>query len=273
MTIHDIAPVLFPEYCDHGLARWFASTYLPGIARHVQHAVCVSRNTALDLLAYPTTQNIPRVSALPLPFDLGIKNNGGLDPEILERFGLRRKNYLIFLGSLEPRKNFPALLKGFETFLNLHPGDFKMVMVGQTGWKNDETEKRIRLSPFSNQIVRTGYLSDQELSWLLENAAALGMISHYEGYGLPVAQAFSKGVPVLTTLGSSLPEACLGRGIFVDPEDPFSVAGGIQEILLGKRPMPNTEAVATRTWENYARNLIPIIGESRTSSTQETPIS
>jgi glycosyltransferase involved in cell wall biosynthesis len=100
-------------------------------------------------------------------------------------------------------------------------------------------------------------LSDAQLKRLIQGGVALAMLSHYEGYGLPIAQAFSLGTPVITTLGSSLPEACSGEGIFVEPSDPFSVSAGIWAAL--KTHQKPTERLKKWTWENYARNLLDML--------------
>jgi glycosyltransferase involved in cell wall biosynthesis len=187
---------------------------------------------------------------------------------ILKKWGLASEEYLLFLGSLEPRKYFDAVLAGYETYRKFSPSSrVKLVMAGGTGWKNFQLEKKIRSSPWAGEIVRTGYVSDSELCELMDHTLALMMISQYEGYGLPVAQAFSRGRPVITSLGSSLPEACGGEGIFVEPYDPFSVCAGIQRALLQPLLQKDSEVRRQRisqqvqgwTWRNYARELLGLI--------------
>ena len=260
MTIYDLIPVIYPEYCPDGIPRWYAKDYLPSVGKHVKHAVCISRNTALDLLANPLTATIPKVSVLPLPFELN--SHESPHPGLLSKWDLDGTPYLVYLGSLEPRKNFDALLDGFVTFRR-QQGErsrLKLVLIGSTGWKNALIEKRIRRSEFSQDIVATGYLTDADLAQVIRSSAGLAMLSQYEGYGLPVAQAYSLGVPVITTYGSSLPEACGSRGIFVEPSDPYSVAGGIA-VALGTGPGRGVpDALAGWSWSGYARNLIGAMG-------------
>lgn len=258
-TIYDLIPVYFPEYCDDGLARWFELSYLTAIGKHVSQAFCISRQTALDLARHPVTRHL-KARVLQLPYDFPAR--GEADAAFLPGLGLAPQGYLVFLGSLEPRKNFEGLLAGFEEFVTRHPqAGLKLVMVGSTGWKNYETLERIRRSPAAPFLVRTGYLEDDRLSQLIASAAGVAMLSFYEGYGLPLAQAYSMGVPALTTLGSSLPEACAGEGVFVEPGDPLSVAAGIWRIFAERKPAQLPAALSQWTWKNYARHLVGAILE------------
>jgi glycosyltransferase involved in cell wall biosynthesis len=253
MTVYDLIPVYFPEYCDDRIARWYAATYLPSMGRHVGQAFCISRQTAIDLAGHPVTQHL-KARILPLPYDF--PERGETDPTFLKTLGLSPRGYLVFLGSLEPRKNFEGLLAGFEEFVTRHPkANLKLVIVGATGWKNYATLERMAKSPAAPHLVKTGYLEDQELSQLIAQASGVAMLSFYEGYGLPLAQAYSMGVPALTTLGSSLPEACAGGGVFVEPADPLSVAAGIWQLTQQPRSKPPAQ-LSEWTWKNYARNLV-----------------
>jgi glycosyltransferase involved in cell wall biosynthesis len=258
MTIYDLIPMQFPEYCDNRIAAWYQGAYLPNVARYVDNAICISRNTAIDVLGSPVTGRIPRVTVLPLPFEFPAGPRPQEDP--LAPLGLSEGGYILFLGSLEPRKNFMGLLHGFEAYHSF-PGakPLKLVLVGATGWKNEEMDARIAASPAAHRVVKTGYVEDAELDVLMRRAAAVSMLSFYEGYGLPVAQAFSKGTAVITTVGSSLPEACNGQGIFVDPVDPISVACGIRLASERKGNGPLPPALDNWTWDNYARGLMGAI--------------
>jgi alpha-1,3-rhamnosyl/mannosyltransferase len=260
MTIYDLIPVTVPEYCSGSISRWYNGSYLPGMGRFVDHAVCISRHTALDLLEHPATRHIPTVSVLSLPFDFP---SAASPNDILKsKFNIKPLDYVLFLGSVEPRKNLIGLLDGFECYrLNNPEAETKLVVVGPVGWKNGPIERRIQNSSFLRDIIRTGYLNDSDLRLLIEQAGCLAMLSHYEGYGLPAAQAYSKGVSVLVTYGTSLPEACGGRGYFVSPWDIYSVAGGLsialREAQENNRQTP--DLARSRTWGAYTRNLIKLI--------------
>lgn len=255
MTAYDLVPALFPEFCDDQIAEWWNTTYLPGLGKCIEQALCISRSTAIDFSENSQTNAIPQIQVLPLPVQIHSKD-GSANADL----GLRKGEYLVFLGSLEPRKNIDSLLSGFEFYKSTHPhSPLKLVLVGGTGWKNAVLEKNLRRSPVAKDIVRTGYLDDVPLEGVMRNALAVTMISFYEGFGLPIAQASALGTQVITTLGSSLPEACAADAIFVDPMDPLSISAGIQ-IAVSRQKRPASEnRVPTRTWDGYGKALIDAV--------------
>lgn len=262
MTVYDLIPVFFPEYCDDEMSSWFVNSYVAGFCKFAHHTICISRQTALDVSVKLDRADTQKISYLPLPFDFPLLS--GADETVMDRFQLQPGGYLVFLGSVEPRKNLCGLLDGFELFRKLHPDSkLKLVVIGGSGWKNAQIFDRLKRSAFSEDVVFTGYLSDQEVSSVIKDALAVAMLSLYEGYGLPIAQAYSLGVQTITTIGSSLPEACGARGIFVDPLDPFSICAGIKAALkrTGTGLVPRSPP--EWTWENYARKLVESILANR----------
>lgn len=264
MTVYDLIPVFFPEYCDDEMASWFVSDYVAGIRKYAHHTVCISRQTAIDVASHLGSgdNGTRKISYLPLPFDFPLLHEA--DPTVTARFNLNQQEYLVYLGSVEPRKNLGGLVDGFELFKTLHPDSpLKLAIVGGSGWKNAQIFSRMQESRFRNDFVFTGYLSDQEVTSILRDSLAVSMLSFYEGYGLPIAQGYSLGVQTITTIGSSLPEACGGLGIFVDPLDPHSVAAGISGALKNLQRGKAARSPTEWTWENYARRLVDSILTNR----------
>lgn len=260
-TVYDLIPLILPDTCAHSVPKWFANTYLPSLFSSVDKAFCISKATAHDVLDFLPAESSMQVEALPLPFDL--KTDEEVDFSVIKKqFGLEEQNYVVYLGSFEPRKNFISLLRGFEFYRELNPDStLKLVVVGSTGWKNEVLELHATRSKFASEIIRTGYLDDAPLVSLIRRATAMAMLSLYEGFGLPLAQAYSLGVPVITSYSSSLPEACEENGIFVDPADPYAVAAAIKAAgHLQNRPTPKTKHFS---WIEYTRTLIQQIQSSK----------
>jgi glycosyltransferase involved in cell wall biosynthesis len=258
MTVHDFAPKLFPEFVPSEMPTWFEQEYLPSIEREADDVFCVSEQTARDAIQYLSQARPFKIWTLPLPIQIA----AAAEPveELLRVHGLVRDQFILFVGSFEPRKNFFALLDGYETYLRANPqSSMNLVVVGSSGWKNESELARLNSSPVATQIVRLGYLSDSHLVEITRAARAVAMLSHYEGYGLPLAQAVSLGTRCLTTLGSSLPEACAGLGYFVNPADPYSVAVGIKQIEQSKFRPTVPKLAEQRTWDNYVRSILEVI--------------
>ncbi len=97
------------------------------------------------------------------------------------------------------------------------------------------------------------------------------MLSHYEGFGLPVSQAFSRGVPIITSYSSSLPEACLGDAVFCDPSDPEDVARAIETALEAPVHIRRRKAAEAWDWKEYTRELIRIITGKQPAYCREQP--
>lgn len=257
-TVYDAVPMVVPEYCPETFPYWFENFLLEGINTHAERIVAISRHTALDILRFSDKFKVNDIRVIPLPFDfreLGNQSQSD-DGSHLIPSHLRHCTYTLALGSIEPRKNLLALVDGFEQFMHLQKDkNHLLVLVGGTGWKNQSFYARIKNSPYSENILVTGYVPDEKLLPLFKRASALAMVSHYEGYGLSVAQAFSLGIPVITSLSSSLPEACMGQAIFVDPSSPLSIAGAIAKTIRDAN-ITLKEKSELSNWTNYSKMMI-----------------
>jgi glycosyltransferase involved in cell wall biosynthesis len=249
--IHDLIPYLFPEFFDNHFGDWYRTRYLDPL-RHTSKLICVSRNTAIDLLGYYGKSAAPGIEYLRIPATLEPSSEVS---NILSRFNLEKKNFLLTVGSLEPRKNIVPLIEGWEVYRHhFSESNLKLVLVGGTGWLNTDIFRRIFASNLKDDIVLTGYVSDDELAALMQSSAGLAMISVYEGLGLPLCQANDLGTPVLTHIGSSLPEACNMDGVFVRPDDTWSIAAGIRRLVeIQKQPRPGEH---TFGWLDYCRQIL-----------------
>lgn len=219
--LFDLIPIYFPEYFGGSFGHWYATNYLDAMANCVSEQICISRSTAIDLSNYYNRSNGPKISYLQIPAQL---ESG---PTQNNPYG----DFLLSVGSFEPRKNLLPLIRGWEIYRQYFAhSKLKLVLVGGTGWLNSDIFKKINASPMRKDIILPGYASDAQLASLMQQAQAVAMLSLYEGLGLPLVQAHHFGTPLITHLGSSLPEACSTEAIFVDPSDPYSVAAGIRNV-------------------------------------------
>jgi alpha-1,3-rhamnosyl/mannosyltransferase len=137
------------------------------------------------------------------------------------------KPYLLYVGTIEPRKNVDTLLDAWESF-RLRD-DFDLIVAGASGWAGAKTLARLRAQPTGVRYL--GYVPEDELPGLTAGASAFVYPSLYEGFGLPVAQAMAAGVPVITSNTSCLPEVADGGALLVDPRSAAEIQGAMDKLL------------------------------------------
>lgn len=155
-----------------------------------------------------------------------------LDPAIIirERAALQLPpNYLLAVGTLEPRKNLVRLLDAFARIAGQIP-DVHLVVAGGRGWRDEAIAAALREHPAKGQIHAVGYVGPDALRVLYAEALALCYPSLYEGFGLPVVEAMASGTPVLTSKGSSLDEVAAGAAIAVDPLSVEAIAAAMLDL-------------------------------------------
>ena len=144
------------------------------------------------------------------------------------------KPYFFFVGSMHPRKNMLRLIQAFREFKSQTNSDFKLVIAGAMVWNKSEIQDAYESSPYKDDISFTGRLSDEELKQALGAAYALSFVPIFEGFGLPVVEAFEAGVPVLVARATSLPEVAGDAAVYADPFDVNSIAAGMKTLYENK---------------------------------------
>lgn len=132
--------------------------------------------------------------------------------------------YFIFIGTLHPRKNLVNLFKAFDLFKKSNPSDVKLLIVGAKKWWTRDIDVAYDRMVFSDDVIFTGRLNINELTGALGSALALTYVSYFEGFGIPIVEAFRCDVPVITSNVTSMPEVAGDAALYVDPFDPESIA-------------------------------------------------
>lgn len=140
------------------------------------------------------------------------------------------KPYFFFVGSMHPRKNIKRLIEGFTLFKQRTGSDFKLILAGSILWSKTEVEDSYTNSPYKDDIVFTGRLSDEELQKVLGAAYALSFVPIFEGFGLPIVEAMQSNVPVICSNVTSMPEVAGDAALMVDPYNIESIAGGLERL-------------------------------------------
>ncbi|MBR6880663.1 MAG: glycosyltransferase family 4 protein [Clostridiales bacterium] len=165
--------------------------------------------------------------------------------------------YILYVGTLEPRKNIKTLVKAFG-ILGSKAGmeDVRLVLAGGLGWQSASTLEAIGSSPLKDRIIRTGYISQEQKRALFRNASLFCFPSLYEGFGMPVTEAMACGTTCVISDTSSLPEVAGGKAFTAPALDDEAYAGIFEEILSGAAKVPSRDELIAQassfTWEKAA---------------------
>jgi glycosyltransferase involved in cell wall biosynthesis len=139
-------------------------------------------------------------------------------------------HYVLALGTIEPRKNYPALVRAFDAVAALEP-DVVLVVAGHRGWGADEFAAARAAAHHRDRVQAPGYVSAEDRRDLLAGASVLAFPSHYEGFGFPPIEAMLAGVPVVTTSAGAVPEVVGDAAVLVEPDDADALAGALHRVL------------------------------------------
>ena len=259
VTIHDMTLLLFPEW--HPAARLAAMVpALEPAVRRADHVITPSASTRHDVLKLLPVEP-ERVSVIPEGAAPMFRPQAAADIEaVLRPLGLRAGEYLLFVGTLEPRKNVERLLRAMEL---VAPEVGPLVLAGGHGWNNTLVRRVVERLERVGRVRRLGYVPDGQRPTLLAGARAFVYPSLYEGFGLPPLEAMACGTPVLTSGVASLPEVVGDAALFVNPEDVEALAASLARIWHDAALRADLRARGLArarqfTWERTARLTLDV---------------
>ncbi|MBI3802781.1 MAG: glycosyltransferase family 4 protein [Nitrospirae bacterium] len=150
---------------------------------------------------------------------------------VLSKYGLKPGSYILYIGTLEPRKNIINLLRAYATLPTRLREQYPLVLGGGMGWLMETLDMQIQKLGIQSSTIKTGYLPGGDLPALYSGAAVFVFPSLYEGFGLPPLEAMACGTPVITSNVSSLPEVVGEAGVQVHPEDVGRLAAEIEDLI------------------------------------------
>ena len=251
VTVHDLTLITHPEWHEPVKVRYFGWA-LRRAVRVARRVLCVSATTARDLVEVLGVDP-GRVDVTPLGTDLAPASEAEV-AAVRQRLGLRGP-YLLGLGTLEPRKDLPTLVRAFADLAREVP--HTLVLAGLAGWGTGAVAEAVAASGVAERILLAGYVPEEEKAALYTGAEVFCYPSRYEGFGLPVAEAMACGVPVVTTTGGSLPEVAGGGALLVEPGQADALAGALAKLLADPAERAALAArgrarAAELTWERCA---------------------
>jgi len=214
VTIHDLVWKHFPDTMSR-FGRILDSRLMPPSVRKADKVIAVSAATASEVRALHPRADIATV----------------YEAAFLDQFKDKQiGDYFLFVGTLEPRKNLERLLSAYGNYAAASGSALPLKICGGKGWGLPELESLIQKNNLGEQVEILGYVEDAALPGLYQNARALLMPSLYEGFGLPIVEAFSQGTPVVTSNRGAMEEVAGDGGLLVDPENIEDIASALARL-------------------------------------------
>lgn len=184
---------------------------------------------------------------------------------ILQKYHIINE-YVIYLGTLEPRKNIERLIKAYSMLKRETMSPVKLVIVGRKGWKYDPVFELIEKLGLKEEIIFTGYVPQEDIPLLLCGSLVFMFPSLYEGFGLPPLEAMACGVPVITSNAASLPEVVGDAGILVDPFSVEEIKNAMDLVINDKEvrrtmSQKGLSQAAKYSWKHTAEELMNVFEE------------
>ncbi len=227
-VIHDLAFEHYPEYVSKTGASYYKK-YFPQFATKASRIATVSTYSKNDI---HKTYGIKKEN-IDVVFNGASSNFQPIDADQLTVFRQEKmegKPWLVYVGSLHPRKNIHRLLKAFDQFKLHDKQEYQLVIVGRKAWQTDELEEVYTQMKYQEDVHFTGRISDDKMLPYLCGARAMTYAPIFEGFGLPLLEAFQCGTPAITSNSSSLPEVAGDAALCVDPLSVHELAQAMQKI-------------------------------------------
>lgn len=260
VTIHDLSYYYFPdEFLKkdlYKLQNWTADSI-----QKAQRVLAVSKTTKKDVLKF-----FPDAAA-----KVQVVYNGFDTPErkkptdILKKLNVEENKFLLFVGTLQPRKNVPIIIEALQ-LLRLKGKDLKLVLVGKKGWLYDEILRKAEESDVRESIIFTDYLPDEDVQTLYKKALCFVHPSLYEGFGIPVLEAMAGECPVISSQEASLPEVAGDAALYFDPRNAQNLSEQILKLMQSKNLAneligKGLERIALFSWEQCGEETLKVLQE------------
>ena len=261
-TVMDAIPLSKPEFIKPS-SRLIKPLIWKTLTRRANHICTISEFSKQEIIEY---LNYPgdAISVIPLGVDSRFFKPISSDnrKSVLNKFNIP-SNFILTIGSIQPRKNLARLIAAHANLPNSIKNDIPLVIVGRFWWDDAELKHQIQEGIQNGRCICINYVSDLEKRCLLQSAQALAFTSLFEGFGLPILEAYASKLPVITSTSSSMPEVANGSSVLVDPTNIEEINEALKKILQtdkGSNPLVASGFAHAKSlsWEATAKKTIAL---------------
>lgn len=261
IIVYDVSFLVYPQYTHDSILKYY-NKYLPDSIRQADKIITISEHAKSEIMHYYKVPD-EKLDIVYPAVDHKRFNDRQVDiSHVKSKYALKEK-YILFTGTIEPRKNILGLLEAYSLLPKKITNNYQLVLAGGKGWLDEDIHRRLQELE-ELDIVVTGYVEDDELPKLYKGAAVFVYPSFYEGFGMPPLEAMACGVPVITSNNSSLPEVIGQAGISVNATDSQELSRQIEKVLsnpaLAKKMISAGYRQAKKfSWSDSAKNFQAVI--------------
>lgn len=270
LTLHDFSFELYPNFFSRKMQWWHAATRPAELIAASRSVIVPSQSSRRDLerlFATPHEKShvVPHGVSPTFSDKMSASDHG-----VRSRLKLPKK-FVLFVGTIEPRKNLLALIEGVKNYRDRSHDDLHLVIVGGWGWRSHAVRRRLWKRDTYGWIHQLGYVEATDLPAVYRSAQATVFPSIYEGFGLPILESLASGTPVITSHTSSMPEVGGDTVIYIDPYNSRDLSEALRGLMssstlqktLGERGL---ERAKTFTWHKTAKETLKVFQEARNVS-------
>ena len=261
ITIHDLKYIFFPEFLKKGsqLKRLYIKKSLQRSLKIADQVIAISQNTLND--SKQLNSNVEKkASVIYHGVDIPKKLSEKKVQQIKKRFNIS-ENFILFVGTRRPHKNIDSLVRSLAILRNTLNLDIDLVVSGRAYSDYREPERLSRELGLDSVTHFLDFVADNELPALYQSAKVVALVSFYEGFGFPILEAMSYGIPVLGSNVTSIPEVVGDAGLLVDPHNPTEIAHKIYRIATDSHLNEKFSQAGLRrakqfTWQAMAESTL-----------------
>ena len=274
VTFHDLSFVRHPDYFSRRRRIWHWLMEPQRLAEDASSVITVSHATARDVaqLYEVPSEKIHVIHSGVNEHMKPIDRASGEAQRVRARYGLP-EHFVLFLGTLEPRKNLRGLLDAYRAVRERGEFPHHLVLTGVRGWIDDAFFAQVQGSPIASAVRFTGFVEDRDKPALYSLADLFVYPSFYEGFGFPPLEALACGTPVVTSYNSAIPEIAGSWATLVNPYDTNELAAVLRECLLEPRRVPphvSKEIRARYSWERAGRETLSVLHKAARGANEES---